>query len=73
MARDPYETFRSVAMALEAEGIDVHLITDALFTVGMTAANRLSGPEHLTAYLHRMAAIYAAKAVHRAPPPTMTQ
>jgi hypothetical protein len=65
---DPYQRFRDTAAALEAEGVDVNTITDALVSVGLGAACKLGGRAMVITYLHRLLGFYETGPERQAPP-----
>lgn len=70
--RDPYQTFRATAQELETEGVERGTIIDAMLCTGLNAANRLTGPEQVISFLHRMISEFESGAEQQAPP-RMTQ
>jgi hypothetical protein len=56
---DPYAEFRSLAMTLESEGVDVDTIIDACFTVATHGAIRTAGREATADTLTDMARMIA--------------
>lgn len=71
--RDPYETFKTTAAEMSAEGVSDDLICDALLCLGLNASCRIAGPEFTISYLHKMIAVFEAKVDGQTSPPIATQ
>jgi hypothetical protein len=73
MSTDPYAAVKGLCMKMETDGVSPHRIIDALFCAALNAGRILGGDDHMVAFLHRMIAIFEAKAKSQPRPPSSVQ